>query len=370
MTDRMTRRDFLAAGMAGALVAPSFLASQGTGTGAAPAGAASAIRSRAADIAVGITVDTRPDWNGAENFIRSLDESSEIGYRMIETFRPYVARWMDTNNPQGLRDELVRRNMGLITVSGGGNFVDPSQRAEVIESNLEICRFIHQLDGRHLKINIGGGRATTSQTQSSAVYREMATGFSELGKRISDMGMKFGIHAHGRHGNYGAFGSRPDIDAIMELTDPEHVYLILDTGWISMAGMDPVQLTRDYTDRIIEYHLKDVAPENRGGAPLPEEGQVEVPYDPASEYPGVDPAHYPASIRYRNRHFFELGRGGVDFPEILRILNDANWQGWFTVELDSTITTSQASATVSKEYLERILGLDVERPGQRPGWDT
>ena len=54
-----------------------------------------------------------------------------------------------------------------------------------------------------------------------------------------------------------------------------------------------------------------------------------------------------------------MGRGGVDFPAILRVLNDASWKGWFTVELDSTITTSKGSATVNKEYLEQVLKLKV-----------
>jgi sugar phosphate isomerase/epimerase len=62
-------------------------------------------------------------------------------------------------------------------------------------------------------------------------------------------------------------------------------------------------------------------------------------------------------VRYRDRHFFELGRGGVDFPAILQVLNEANWKGWFTLELDSTVTTAKGSATVSKQYIEQILKL-------------
>jgi sugar phosphate isomerase/epimerase len=54
-----------------------------------------------------------------------------------------------------------------------------------------------------------------------------------------------------------------------------------------------------------------------------------------------------------------LGRGGVDFPAILQVLNEANWKGWFTLELDSTVTTAKGSATVSKQYIEQILKLAV-----------
>ena len=43
---------------------------------------------RGADITVGITSNTRPDWSGAENFLKSIREASEVGYHWIETFWP------------------------------------------------------------------------------------------------------------------------------------------------------------------------------------------------------------------------------------------------------------------------------------------
>jgi inosose dehydratase len=330
------RRDFLRAG-----VALPFIS---RGLGAAKA-----------DITVAITVDTRPDWNGAENFIRSINEASEVGYRWIETFWPYVARW--ENNPQGLKDELDKRNLKLETVSNGAgmrtDFVDTRQREGVIEDHMKLVRFIHGFGCDHLKINCGGQRPTDPAEQK-ATYKEMAITFSEIGKQMTDMGMKFGIHAHLNS----SFETQQDVDAIMELTDPKHVHFICDTGHVTMAGMDPVKITRDYTSRIVEYHLKDVAPEHKGGY------KGGGPYrNPAGGGRGrrgqQEQQDLPASVRFRDRIFFELGRGGVDFPGILQTLNDASWKGWFTVELDSTITTAKGSCTVSKQYIERILKLKV-----------
>jgi inosose dehydratase len=219
---------------------------------------------------------------------------------------------------------------------------------------MKLVRFIQWFGCDHLKINIGGDAAPQA-AQESAVYREMATTFSEIGKRMTDMGMKFGVHAHLNS----VFETRQDIDAIMELTDPKHVHFILDTGHVSMAGMDPVKLTRDYTSRIIEYHLKDVAPENKGGYKGSPVGRLQ-PRAGGNQSAGQlsqQEQNLPASVRYRDRHFFELGRGGVDFPAILQVLNEANWKGWFTLELDSTVTTAKGSATVSKQYIEQILKL-------------
>ena len=89
----MDRRQFIAAGatLPALLLAPTPAAAKGT-------------------FNVGITVDTRPDWNGPANFIRSIDEASSVGYHRIETFWPYVQRWADMNaaNWKNLEELLLK----------------------------------------------------------------------------------------------------------------------------------------------------------------------------------------------------------------------------------------------------------------------
>jgi inosose dehydratase len=182
-----------------------------------------------------------------------------------------------------------------------------------------------------LKINIGGKHASADRT---ADYKEMAQTFNELGRRITDLGMKFGVHPH----LGSSLQTKQDTEAIMELTDPKLVNLIVDTGHTTMAGMDPVQLTRTYLHRIIEYHIKDVAPENKGGF----KGELKEPYNTTVE----------------NRIFFEMGKGGVDFAAIKKILDDNSWKGWWTIELDRTGTTAKESCVIARKYLES-LGLTV-----------
>jgi sugar phosphate isomerase/epimerase len=102
-------------------------------------------------------VDTRPDWNGADNFIRSIDEASSAGYHWVETFWPYVERWKD--NPQGLRHELDSRGLKLETVSNGGasmhtDFVEASLRQAVIDDHMRLAKFIRWFGCDHMKINV------------------------------------------------------------------------------------------------------------------------------------------------------------------------------------------------------------------------
>ena len=299
---------------------------------------ANAFASNQADITVGITVDTRPDWNGPENFVRSIQEASATGYHWIETFWNYVESW--ENHPEQLKEMLDRLNLRLETVSNGGkmrtNFGDPDQRQGVIEDHMRLVSFIHKFGCDHLKINCGS-RVDVSLADRAKLYKQMSLTFDEIGRRMHDLGMKFAVHAH--------LGSnlqtRQDVDAILEETNPKYVYFVLDTGHVTMAGMDPVELTRTYCKRIVEYHLKDVDPKNRGG------------------YKGPELKNGTYNTNPENVVFFPLGKGGVDFQQILSILNTNQWKGWFTVELDRTTTTAKHDAAVSKAYLENVLQLKV-----------
>lgn len=124
----------------------------------------------------------------------------------------------------------------------------------------------------------------------------------------------------------------------MQQTDPKRIDFVLDTGHITMAGMDPVELTRSLGHRIIEFHLKDTKPEYRGGAKKRLERND----------PMADPI------------FFELGTGGVDFPAIKAYLDRIGWQGYLTVELDSSPSRPpKQSAEISRRYIEKTLGIVV-----------
>jgi len=212
-------------------------------------------------------------------------------------------------------------------------FEDGALANRIVDEHLKLVRWIKGFGCDHLKINTGQRRP---EGTTDADLKQMAKTMNELGKRISDEGLKFGVHAH----LWTQLQDRKEIDRLMELTDPNHVYLVLDTGHINMAGIDPVELASVYANRIVEFHLKDCKREDRGGhkGPTPKrEGYADK----------------------GKRIFYELGKGGVDFPGILAILRKKHWKGWLTVELDSTDTTPRDSATQSKRYLNEVLGLTL-----------
>ncbi len=305
-----TRREFLASAVLATLGTPSL---------------GSAARYR-----IGITTNTRGGWES--DVWLSFREAREVGYRNVESFIHYFKDFYDDKAGQ-LRQKLDEIGVRFVTISNGSpmemHFEDPTKHDKVIEDHMRLIRFIKKLGCEHLKINMGGRRPAGTTGED---LKHMANVLGEIGKRSAGEGIKFAVHAH----MWSQFENRREIDYVMEHTDPKHVYFVLDTGHITMAGIDPVELTRSLGHRIVEFHMKDTKPENRGGAKIRLE-RPDVMKDPP---------------------FFPLGHGGVDFQAIKAHLDKIGWQGWLTVELDSSpYRPPKESARMSKVYLEKTLGV-------------
>ncbi len=281
---------------------------------------------------VGITTNTRGGWE--KDVFLSFREAHEVGYRYVESFIDYFGAYLD--KPAELLQRTDAIGVKFDTISNGGHmemhFEDSSKHEKILEEHMSLARFIKRLGCDHLKVNTGPRRPAGTTAQD---LKNMAAVLDMLGHRMADeTGLKFGVHAH----MWTQFENRHEIDTIMASTDPKHVGFVLDTGHITMAGIDPVELARTLGHRIIEFHLKDTQPEHRGGAKQRRE-RNDAMKDPI---------------------FFELGKGGVDFPAIKKQLDEIGWRGWLTVELDSSPSRPpKESARISKNYIETTLGIKV-----------
>jgi inosose dehydratase len=203
----------------------------------------------------------------------------------------------------------------------------------VIENHFNMARFSRRFGCQVQKTNTGRRRPEGTTDPDLKV---MAGTLDALGKRMSEeLGMQLGVHPH--------LGSqlqnRHELEYIMANTDPKHVGLVLDTGHFTMAGMDPLEMGKRYAKRVLEYHLKDTKPEDRGGTknvPGPHVDQLKDPY------------------------FFPMGTGGVDFPGLKAYLDNIQWRGFLNVELDtSPWRPPQESAKVTAKYIEDVLKIPL-----------
>jgi inosose dehydratase len=98
--------------------------------------------------------------------------------------------------------------------------------------------------------------------------------------------------------------------------------LCLDTGHLLIGGVDPVELARTHTDRIVHTHLKDV---DAGRARTVRAGEV-------SYTEGV-----------RGGIYRPLGRGDIDIAAIVSTLEAAGYQGWYVLEQDTVLDGEPAA---------------------------
>lgn len=117
----------------------------------------------------------------------------------------------------------------------------------------------------------------------------------------------------------------PHVDTVIETADEfqrflDHspVRLCFDTGHLSVAGVDVVEVARRHRDRIGVVHLKDVAPDVAARLRSGELGLM------SATQAGLFPP---------------LGDGQVPLGEVVTTLEAGGYDGWYVVETDVAITS-------------------------------
>ena len=112
--------------------------------------------------------------------------------------------------------------------------------------------------------------------------------------------------------------TQEEIDALLAATS--ELTLCLDPSHVALVDEDPLEHLRTYRDRLGHVHLKDWA---RGA-------------------------------------FTEMGRGtiGIDFPAILKHLDDNRFPGWVVIEQSRSDVSPLESARINAAYLTD-LGYDI-----------
>lgn len=298
----MNRRDFLASGLGAVALASGF---RGAG--------------EPEDIKFGYAAIT---WGGKDR--QAIDDIAAVGFRGIQLRANALAEWGE--RPAELKELLASRGLTLVALSSGALRLDPAFEAEDLALHLRNARFLRDAGGLYLQIldERPRGRAVVA-----ADYRRMGSLLTELGRRTADLGIPLGYHNH-----MGNLGQAPEeVARVLDAADPRFVKFELDIAHYAQAGGDPAEAVRQYADRLLFLHVKDVE------SPRPGQGRGS----------------------YR---FVELGRGKVDLPAFFAALRRAAFHGWAIVELDEPVDPvrpPKQSAAYARTYLE-TLGFTIAEP--------
>lgn len=175
--------------------------------------------------------------------------------------------------------------------------------------------------------------------------RRRADFFNRVGDLCRQRGMRFYYHNH--YQEFQRINGRTVYELIMENTDPELVFIEMDTYWMARGGQDPVEMMRRYADRLILIHQKDFP----RGAPQPL-----VMFDGV-----VDPNAEITMETFLDTKepacFTEIGTGILPIPEIIDAAKDCPHLEYLLLEQDHSSTDELTSVATSRAALESYSGL-------------
>ena len=163
-------------------------------------------------------------------------------------------------------------------------------------------------------------------------YEEFIETVNRVGARAKKAGMTLLYHNHSRE--FAKYEGEYILDVYYGATAPDILQAEIDTCWVSVAEINPVEYVKKYTGRVPVLHLKDFY------------------YDREAFVIDLDgDAHpLPKDMDYR-----PLGDGLEDIPALVKAAEEAKCE-WIVVELDAPAkgTTALECAEKSIKYLRSI----------------
>ncbi|HZQ09116.1 MAG TPA: TIM barrel protein [Anaerolineae bacterium] len=269
-----------------------------------------------------------------------LDEMQATGYAGTE-----LGDWgfMPTD-PARLADELNARHLKLLGSWVNVYLHDAARHEESIADCVRTGKLLAAVGGDKAFVILGNdpyidpmrtkraGRIRPEDGMSAAQWDTFARGANRVAKAIRDeTGLCTIFHHH-----VGTWVETPaETKRLMEMTDPQLLGLVFDTGHWTFAGGDAVEGLKQHADRIWHVHFKDC------NQKIADQSRAEGWDGPTSLGHGV---------------FSELGKGDVDFPAVLNQLRAMGYDGWIVVEQDVLpgMGTPRESAQRNREYLRSI----------------
>ena len=307
-------------------------------------------------VGVAATAFARPGdrfrWAMSSHMFTPLKPHPETGIKMAARFGFHgIEPWANEiqtylkQPPEVFKKVLDESGISISSVASSGEYFDTSKLQATLDSHGANAKFGAYFGIKALKANMG--RRVGPEDLSIANAKILAKNLNEIGKRTMEHGVKFAVHPHA----WTMVERKSEIESILDLTDPKLVFLTLDTCHASVGGVDSAKFLREHYSRVAHLHFKDTLPVWsagkgwKGPAPSKEEEvrmakQLGVPVGP-------DPIYQ------------RLGTGGVDFPAVIAVLRERNYDGWISLDFNAAdmapgVTIEQDMAAHKKYLVETL----------------
>ncbi len=163
-------------------------------------------------------------------------------------------------------------------------------------------------------------------------FKLLAERFNPILDVFGECGVKFALEVHPTEIAFDLYSAERALEA---LDHREEFGFNFDPSHLIWQGVDPVEFIRAFPDRIYHVHMKDAIVTLNGRS-------------------GILCSHLNFGDPRRGWDFRSLGRGGVNFEEIMRALNAANYTGPLSVEWEDNGMDRERGAKEALEFVRRV----------------
>ncbi|MBS9806678.1 myo-inosose-2 dehydratase [Bacillus toyonensis] len=282
------------------------------------------------------TNDDMPELGAENTFEQCISEMALAGFNGSEVGNKYP------RNTAVLKKSLELRNLEIAS-AWFSTFLTTKPIEETVEEFINHRNFLHDMGAKVIVVSEQGhsiqGLMDVPLFKNKPVFTEeewdkLAEGLHHLGKLAQEKGLHIVYHHHMGTG----VQTTAEIEKLMEMTDPELVSLLFDTGHLVFSGEEPLYILKKYLSRIKHVHLKDI--------------RQEV----VDAVKGNDLSFLQA---VKNGAFTVPGDGVIVFDEVFTILANSEYKGWFVVEAeqDPALANPFEYALKARKFIKEKAGL-------------
>jgi inosose dehydratase len=167
---------------------------------------------------------------------------------------------------------------------------------------------------------------------SDEEWQLLADGLNEFGKIAHKHNLKMVYHHHLGTG----VQTLEEVDRLMELTDPDKVDLLFDTGHIYVSDRETMPILEKHFGRIRHVHFKDVRNEKMEECISQNKSFLQS---------------------FLHGMFTVPGDGSIDFKPIFDYLQKNNYTGWIVIEAeqDPKVANPLEYAQMGRKYIKEVL---------------
>lgn len=168
----------------------------------------------------------------------------------------------------------------------------------------------------------------TPASMIDAGYDLLAERWNPILDVFQECGVKFALEVHPTEIAFDIYSAERSLKA---LNHREEFGFNFDPSHLIWQAVDPVEFIRAFSNRIYHVHMKDAATTLNGRT-------------------GILSSHLPWGDPRRGWDFRSVGRGDVDFEEIIRALNAIDYDGPLSVEWEDIGMDREAGAAEAAQF--------------------